>query len=157
MDGIRMILVGPNEGKDITLGGFTFKGGALVLPPRSSGPAQRLLSRYYSAYPEGSIEGRKAAASYERARMGGADDAHHSRGATQPEYPQVDALWQEQRQAFEEVTSELDRVRAELRTAQAQLRDATVVTPAPTPTPAPVPAPAEEPPAPKGRAKAKAE
>ncbi|WP_426751705.1 hypothetical protein [Myxococcus sp. Y35] len=148
MDGIRMILVGPNEGKDITLGGFTFKGGELVLPPRSSGPAQRLLSRYYSAYPEGSVEGRKAKEAYERALRGGAGASRTTAGTTQPE---AAAPVQEQRQAFEELVSELDRVKAELRTTQAQLRD-TLAAP-----PAPAPAPAEEAPAAKGKGKAKAE
>lgn len=157
MDGIRMILVGPNEGKDITLGGFTFKGGALVLPPRSSGPAQRLLSRYYSAFPEGSIEGRKAKAAYEQALRDDAGATRASSEGAQPDVGMAFALERERRQAFEMLESELDTVRAELRATQAQLRDATVVTPSPTPPPAPVPAPTEEPPAPKGRAKAKAE
>lgn len=154
MDGIRMILVGPNEGKDITLGGFTFKGGALVLPARSSGPAQRLLSRYYSAYPEGSVEGRKAKDAYEWARWGGASAALPGVGTTQPE---ADGQVRELRQALDEGMSELERVKAELRTAQAQLRDATAPQTASVQPPAPVPAPVEEPPSPKGRAKAKAE
>ncbi|QDE83304.1 hypothetical protein [Myxococcus xanthus] len=152
MDGIRMILVGPNEGKDITLGGFTFEDGELVLPPRSSGPAQRILSRYYSAFPEGSVEGRKAKEAYERARRGGAGAALPAVGTTQSE---ADGQVRELRQALDEGMSELERVKAELRAAQAQLRDATQTSP--PPPPAPVPAPAEEPPAAKGKAKAKAE
>ncbi|MCY1042718.1 hypothetical protein OV208_15445 [Corallococcus sp. bb12-1] len=60
MDGIRMVLVGPNAGKDIELGGFTFEDGEHILPSRGSEHAQRLLTRYYSAYPEGSLEGREA-------------------------------------------------------------------------------------------------
>lgn len=147
MDGIRMVLVGPNEGKTIELGGFSFTDGALVLPPRGSGHAQAILKRYYSAYPEGSLEGQAAQRAWEAQKgdSGTARDSQESSAGAE----RLKRL-EEERAAAE---AELQRTRADLREAKAKLAAAA----------APAQPQAEEAPkdAPKGgrppRAKAQAE
>src|SRR5690242_19601530 len=52
---MRMVLVGPHAGKDITLGGFRFIGGACDVPSNAEA-AVRILGGYYSAFPAGSKE-----------------------------------------------------------------------------------------------------
>ncbi|NTX07065.1 hypothetical protein [Myxococcus sp. CA040A] len=170
MDGIRMILVGPNAGKDITLHGFDFKGGTLVLPPRGSAAAQRILTRYYSAYPAGSLEGEKAQADWERSRTGGSADVGQSTGPVvggAPSMAQVKALTEaraEVEQQLDAERAETERLKAELRTereakkaAEAKLAEAAKAkkaAEAKLAEAAKAPAAAEEPPASKAKGKA---
>lgn len=130
------------------LSGFDFVDGVAQVPAAAM-TALNILAKYHSAYPRGSREHEDAEAKWER-RHGSGKGAQ----LAQLDAAQVESRVREMQQSFD---TEIDRMKAELRTAQAQLRDALATAAAPTSPPASVPAPAEEPPAPKGRAKAKAE
>ncbi|NOK32330.1 hypothetical protein HMI49_03825 [Corallococcus exercitus] len=118
MDGIRMVLVGPNAGKDIELGGFRFEEGELILPSRGSEHAQRLLTRYYSAYPEGSLEGREA----HRAWLASQGETPSARGASSAVSARdVENLQAQLEAAHRERESLLERARREREDLEAKL------------------------------------
>lgn len=53
---MRFFIVGPNQGKSGTWGGFTFTKGVLEMAPGPGADNARiLLGRYYSAYPESEL------------------------------------------------------------------------------------------------------
>ncbi|RKG68639.1 hypothetical protein D7V80_11615 [Corallococcus sp. CA054B] len=141
-------MVGPHAGKDIELGGFRFEEGECILPSRGSEHAQRILSRYYSAYPEGSVEGRAAHQAWkksqeEKSSAGEAAPAVSARDVTQIQ------------DAMEDLRAELEasrRLREELeaRLARAEAMKAAGTTPA---TEAPAAESQEKPPKPGKAAK----
>ncbi|NNC01890.1 hypothetical protein HJC10_03350 [Corallococcus exiguus] len=149
MDGIRMVLVGPHAGKDIELGGFRFEEGECILPSRGSEHAQRLLSRYYGAYPEGSVEGRAAHQAWLKSQQDKPSTAESAPAVSAREVTQL-------QDAMEDLQAELEasrRLREELeaRLARTEVVKATGTTAA-TEAPATPAAESQEKPPKPGKA-----
>lgn len=49
---IRFVLVGPNKGKTVILGGFQFERGVCTVPREHEIPVSNILTRYYDAVAE---------------------------------------------------------------------------------------------------------